>query len=350
MRILLETHHPAHIHFFKYPVQHWVGKGYDIRVIGRDRDVMRSLSECYSWMPTVIPPAPTGGKKKTLAFGQFASRQLRVAREILRFKPDLLLSLMGSYTQSSFILNVPQWIFTDSEFQHFNHRIAHPFTKRIYTPECFYKPLGPKQIRYPSYHELAFLHPDRFKPRKEVLTKLGLTEGERYAIIRLSAWDTYHDIKHGGIRHTLNDILDQVKPRARCFIVPEGGRLPEALEPLRFPCPPDWFHDALAFAHFVITEGASTASEAACLGTPAIYINDTEARGYLEDQQKRYQLVYGFPEPQQAIDQIDPLLERLERDPESIRNAHKQLIDDHVDLSQYVIDQVAQFADEQQLA
>jgi predicted glycosyltransferase len=86
------------------------------------------------------------------------------------FKPDVVTSLFGSYAQTAWLLRKPNIIFTDSEFQHFNHRIAHPFATQVYTPACFWKDLGPKQRRYNGYHESAFLHPKYFRPRQEVLS------------------------------------------------------------------------------------------------------------------------------------------------------------------------------------
>jgi len=41
MKILLEAHHPAHIHFWKYPVRELQARGHEVLMIGRDRDVMR---------------------------------------------------------------------------------------------------------------------------------------------------------------------------------------------------------------------------------------------------------------------------------------------------------------------
>jgi len=146
MRVLIEAHHPAHIHFWKYPVLELIERGHEILMIGRDRDVMRRLLEVYDWIPAEIPTRRTGKNKFPLV--EMLERQWAVAQAIRRFKPDVIASLMGSYTQSAKLLGVRNLVFTDSEFQHFNHRIAHPFADEIHTPDCFYKDLGRKQWRY----------------------------------------------------------------------------------------------------------------------------------------------------------------------------------------------------------
>ena len=91
-------------------------------MVAWDRDVMRSLVEAYHWIPHIIPKRRSRQNKFPLL--EMLSRQLTVGRTILRYKPDVVASLFGSYCQSAWFLRRPNIIFTDSEFQHFNHRIA----------------------------------------------------------------------------------------------------------------------------------------------------------------------------------------------------------------------------------
>lgn len=357
MRLLIEAHHPAHIHFFKNAIRVWRERGDEVLLLGRDRDVMKQLLAAYDYIPARIVSGM--GRRNRFPLREMLARQTAVARALLELRPTLVLSLMGSYTQASRLLGVPNVIFTDSEFQSFNHRIAHPFATRIYTPECFYKPLGSKQHRYKGYHELAFLHPRWFTPRPEVLEQLSVnragaaTPGERdsdrarptrgeYVVIRTSAWNTLHDIGESGLGRHFERIMRLVLDRYSVYLVPEGGKLAPEWEPYRLKVRADGYHDVLAFARLVITEGASTASEAACLGVPAVYVNTTR-RGYLEDQQARYGLVYNFTDPSLALAQI----ERLLADPptaESLQQARERLIADHIDVTDFVVAEVDRLA------
>ncbi len=338
MRILIEAHHPAHIHFFKHAVRAWRERGHEVLMLGRDRDVMRALLAAYDWIPSRL--VSVAGKNNRFPLAEFVQRQLRVASTIASFRADIVLSLMGSYTQSTALFGRPNIIFTDSEFQSFNHRIAHPFATRIYTPECFWKDLGPRQVRYRGYHELAFLHPRRFQPDPGVLDELGLARGS-YLVLRTSAWNTLHDVGERGIEAQLDAFVERALGFGPVVIVPEGGRLPARWEHLRLRVAPHRFHDVLAFAKLVATEGASTASEAACLGVPAVYVNTTR-RGYLDDQAHRYGLVYDFREPQSALDRTLSLL-REPPDPQGLAAARRRLIDEHVDVTQLVVELVEQF-------
>jgi predicted glycosyltransferase len=164
---------------------------------------------------------------------------------------------------------------------------------------------------------------------------MGGAEEGAYLILRMSAWNTLHDIGNKGFGDRFDDFMKQLVERIRVFLVPEGGALPERWEAHRLRLPPEYFHDALAFAQLVVTEGASTASEAACLGVPAVYLNTTE-RGYLNDQENRYRLVYNFKDANAALEKT---LELLRSPPprQALRDARQRLIDDHIDVTDYVV-------------
>ncbi len=357
MRLLIEAHHPAHIHFFKHAIRIWRNRGDEVLLLGRDRDVMKQLLHAYGWIPSEVVSVARGGNRFPLR--EMLARQAGVARAIMTFRPSLVLSLMGSYTQSARLLGVPNIIFTDSEFQSFNHRIAHPFATRIYTPQCFYKSLGPKQQRYQGYHELAFLHPSRFVARREVLERLVVNRAEplgaapvarsahpapgEYVVIRTSAWNTLHDVGQSGLGASFDALMEALLARHSVYIVPEGGQLTGKWSQFRLAVPPDEYHDVLAFARLVITEGASTASEAACLGVPAVYVNTTR-RGYLEDQERRYQLVYNFTDPAAAARKVSDLLADPPS-PEVLATARGRLVADHLDVTEFVVNELDRFVD-----
>jgi predicted glycosyltransferase len=336
MRLLIEAHHPAHIHFFRNAIRIWQDRGAKVLLLGRDRDVMKKLLAAYDYIPTEILTAQR--KNNRFPMEEMLQRQLKVMTRIVKFRPDAVLSLMGSYTQSAALFRIPNVVFTDSEFQSFNHKIAHPFATRIYTPECYYKDHGTKQRRYSGYHELAFLHPSRFTPRQEVLGMMGGAEPGRYVVLRMSAWNTLHDIGKKGFGDRFDEFMTELTRRIRVYIVPEGGALPERWESNRLRLPPEWFHDALAFARLVVTEGASTASESACLGVPSVYLNTTE-RGYLNDQERRYRLVANFTEAGAALPKA---LEMLDAPPETerFRAAAKRLVAEHIDVTDYVVREI----------
>lgn len=339
MNILIEAHHPAHVHFFKNAVRLLRLRGDAVHLLGRDRDVMRDLLDAYDWIPHTL--ISTAGRTNRLPFGEMLRRQWSVLREILSRRADLVISLMGTYTQGARLAGVPNLVFTDSEFQRAAHAIAHPFATEIFTPECFTKPLGVKQRRYRGYHELAFLHPRYFRADRSVLDRLGEPAKTGYAIIRLSSWNTFHDVGQRGIAGHLDRIVADLSRFVHPLIAPEHGIELGELERYRLRVPPHLFHHVIAFARLVITEGASTASEAACVGVPAVFINST-SRGYLDDQQKRYGLVQCFRDPVPAISRALDLLENPPA-PSWLERQRLRLIDDHVDVTEFLLEQIERY-------
>jgi predicted glycosyltransferase len=335
MRILIEAHHPAHIHFFKNAARIWCDRGDEVLMLGRDRDVMAKLLTAYDWIPHKLLTSQR--KNNRIPFAELLQRQGKVGSEALKFRPDVLLSVMGSYAQTAWLLRVPNIVFTDSERQSFNHTIAHPFATRIYTPECFWKDLGSKQRKYRGYHELAFLHPNRFTPRHEVLQLLGGVRAHEYIIIRVSEFNTLHDIGKSGFGDSFDRFVTEANEQYRVFLVPEGGKLPAKWEHLRFSMPPDYFHDALAFARFVVTEGASTASECAMLGIPSIYVNPT-VHGYCEDLERRG-LMFIYREPEPALRKMRALLKELEpRD--HWQRLRQDMLGQHIDVTGFIVNEM----------
>lgn len=333
MRILIETHHPSDIHFWKYIVRRLLDAGHTVKLLSRDRDVMKRLLKAYDWIPSEIVSSMSGDNR--LPLWEMLGRQFKVAAAIRKFKPDVVVSLFGSYTQSAKLMGKRNLIFTDSEFQHFNHRIAHPFADSIYTPECFWKNLGKKHRRYRGYHELAFLHPDYFSPRPEVLDKLNV-EANTYLILRLSAWNTMHDIGQSGLGDRAYAFVQEWKDRYRIFIVPEEGKCDPRLREHIFNLEPDWFHDALFYARFVLTEGASTASEAACMGVPTVYVNSTEHRGYLDELETRFGLVHSFSEPPPGLAKARELLtEDVERQSNRLKQSLSKMFEHNEDVTAF---------------
>jgi predicted glycosyltransferase len=162
-----------------------------------------------------------------------------------------------------------------------------------------------------------------------------------YVVIRTSAWNTLHDIGESGLGASFDRVMREALAKYSVYVVPEGGTIAPAWAKYKLNVPPEDYHDVLAFARLVITEGASTASEAACLGVPSVYINTTR-RGYLEDQERRYQLVYNFTDADAAVRKVSELLANPPPRETSLA-ARDLLVHEHVDVTQFVVDELDRF-------
>jgi predicted glycosyltransferase len=152
----------------------------------------------------------------------------------------------------------------------------------ILTPDSITKNLGSRQIKYPGYHELAYLSPKYFDPDKSVFTLLGVKPGEKYSILRFGSWGASHDIGEKGIEmegkvRLVNYLVSEMK----VFISSETS-LPGILDQYRIHIPFTQIHNAMAFAYVYIGEGATMATEAAILGVPSVYISSIETYNHAD--------------------------------------------------------------------
>ncbi len=95
-------------------------------------------------------------------------------------------------------------------------RLYKPCTRIILTSTSFKRDLGNNQLYYNGYHELAYLHPNFFKPDDSVLSGLDLKKGQSYVIMRFVSWGASYDVGHKGTSmvnkiRALNEFLKFVR-------------------------------------------------------------------------------------------------------------------------------------------
>ena len=77
------------------------------------------------------------------------------------------------------------------------------------------------------------------------------------------------------------------------------------------------------------------ASESAVLGTPAIYINSLKV-GYVEEQEKKYQLAYNFSDSNGALEKALELL-RSEKKLNKFKKKRTILLDEKIDVTSFIV-------------
>ena len=341
MKILIDMGHPAQVHLFKNCIWELEERGHEILVTARDKDLTLQLLDAYN-----IDYISFGKNYKTLA--KKAMGVLKFDYELLKiskkYKPDIFVS-KGSYAAHvARIMRKPSITFHAME--HITYLVkflTFPFTNVILTPSCFKLDLGKKQIRYNGYQELAYLHPNQFKPDPGVLKNLGLTSDEKFIILRFVSWSAIHDIGQRGFDLKTNvGIVNELEKYGRVFITSEA-ELPPELEKNKLNLPPHKFHDLLYYATLYIGEGASIASEAALLGTPVIYVS-TLFHGYLEELANEYRLAYLTSDPKLALRTASKFLED-----NSIKKRwaekRKRLLKEKIDVTKFMVDLIEGYPD-----
>lgn len=281
MNILIDINHPGQVHLFRPFAEEVLKEGGRVLITARDKDVTRQLLEAGD-IPFVICSSRKGGL--FLLFVELFSKTYAIIRHGRKFKPDAIISL-GSppAAWASLILNIPHIALEDTEHSTEQALLYLPFTKYVLTSTAFSRNLGKKQLRYKGYHELAYLHPDRFEPSREVVSNLGISPNKVYSVVRFVSWQASHDIDQHGISDDDKLTLIETLTSYGDVVLTSEAPIPADLLEKCIVVPPETIHHVLAFAHLYIGEGATMASEAVMLGVPAIYTNTLSA-GTLEEQ------------------------------------------------------------------
>ncbi|MDW7681250.1 MAG: DUF354 domain-containing protein, partial [bacterium] len=292
MKILIDIGHPAHVHLFKHFAWEMQHNGHQVLFTCREKEFAIELLKHYGFQYKSFGSKYTSVIGKLWGLVEFDIKALFAG---IYFKADIFLSHGSMYAaHAAFLLRKPH-ISLEDTYNFEQVRLYVPFTKAILTADYDHPLRSEKVIRYAGYHELAYLHPSRFTPDKNVLKELGVEENQKYVIIRFVSWHASHDAGHQGI--TMENKIKAVKAfaqHARVFISSEG-ELPDELKPYQFTIAPHRMHDALAFASLVFGESSTMSEEAAMLGVPSIYLfnNSTYYTTHLEDN---YRLLFNYSE------------------------------------------------------
>ncbi len=345
MRILVEILHPAHVHFFRNAISTWLKRGDEVLVLSREKDVANDLLRAYNISFESISSL---GKSKWQLVQEMLVRDARMWSHARRFKPDVLVGIMGvTIVQVGKLIGKPAIVFYDTENAKLTNRVVYPLAHSVCTPECYAAPVNGRHIRYPSYHELAYLHPQRFTPNRDLVKNAGVDPDEKYFILRFVSWQASHDVGEEGFSLTLQRELIALLQKHGRVLISSEMELPQELAHLKFTAPPEQIHHFLAFAHMLIGESATMASEAAVLGTGAFYIADT-GRGYTDELQEKYELVWNYKrhEARAALERLSNLLDD-ETFETTIKNRHQKMLSERVDATHWLMNYVDSVANSQ---
>jgi uncharacterized protein len=306
MKIIIDIGHPAHVHYFRNFIKIMEERGHAFLIIAKNRNVTFNLLKHYNipFLSRKDYPKSLIGKLIRIPF-----TDLFILLHAIKFKADILLGFSGTHiAHAGFFLNRPRIVIDDTEHAKFAHHSYKSFASDILTPECFNKEFGKKQIRFNGYMELCYLHSKYFIVDKTIRQEIGISENEKFVILRFVSWKASHDFGQRGVTQAFKEkLVKELSTKCKVLISSESN-LPSSLEKYSFNLPPEKMHHALAECDLFIGEGATMASECACLGTPAIYINPLEV-GYCTEEENKYNLIYGFRNSNGVIEKSIELLE-----------------------------------------
>ena len=333
MRILVDILHPAHVHFFRPFHDEMKSRGHEVCITARDKDRSVELLRAFD-LPYQQISSQKSGAGLALEMAQRTPRLMKIMRS---FRPDVMTGIMGpSIALAGAVRRVPAVVFYDTEFAVQTNRLVYPLAYSVCTPDCYQGRVRGRNVRYAGYHELAYLHPNRFQPDEGALAEFGVSPGEEYSIVRFVSWQAVHDRQEKGLTAKQKRHLVEVLQRRGRVLISSEAPLSADLADLAVTGPVEKIHHLLANAKLVVGESATMSSEAAVLGVPAVFIATT-GRGYTDDEERRYQLVRHLTEDQydMALSTIDDILAEPE---ETWRSARRRLLEEKIDVTAWMVD------------
>ncbi len=308
MNILLDISHPAHVHLLRNTYHNLVRDGHNVYVTVKDIPSAIKLLDIYK-----IPYIQEGRKHDSLFMKGVDQLRYNARLWWLAVSKHIDVGVHGITVAHISRLSRMASILPDDDddaVEPLFAKYAHPFADVILSPEGT-KRKSEKTIYVPSYHELAYLHPNEFTPDSSVLEDAGLKQGEPYFVLRFNAFKAHHDIGVVGLSiENKRRLVEYLKTKGKVFITTERNIDDEFL-PYQLKVSPEKAHSLMYYATMFIGDSQTMTSEAAVLGTPAIRCNTFVGRiHYLEEEEHRYGLTYGYhPEQSELMFQkIDELL------------------------------------------
>ncbi|MEZ5146702.1 MAG: DUF354 domain-containing protein [Bacteroidales bacterium] len=292
--LLFEINHPGHIHLFRNLSQALLEKGIPSLFLIKSDPVMERLAEFYDLPVVRMGQKGKGLLQKYLFQLRFVWKSVGLARKTkagLGMGVSMTLPMVSKYISMHSITLDDDDMAATPVFARYANK-----ANVVLTPDALaHENRGEHHIKYPGYHELAYLHPNRFTADPEVLTLLGVKADERWFVVRFNAFRAHHDVGEGGMSfEQKKQLVEQLKKYGKVFISAEGEVDPE-FRPMLLPDRPELMHSFLAYATLYVGESQTMTSEAAVLGTPALKCNTFAGRLSVPNElEEKYGLCYAF--------------------------------------------------------
>ena len=333
MKIVVDINHPAHVHFFKNFIWEMEERGHQVVITASQKDLAYNLLQKYGF--TYIPLGCYGSSlvKKV---ANVPILDLKMYRMIKYFDPDLFLGFGSIRTAHvSKIMRKPCINFDDDEY---SYPYYHFFADAICGFSGF-KIAGPKVIKINGFKEIAYLHPNHFKPNPAILETSGISPNEKFTLVRFVSWNAFHDVGKKGFDATSKiNLIKELSEYLSVFISSEAP-LPNELEKYRQPIPPENIHDLLHYATLLVSDSQTMTTEAAVLGTPAVRSNSFVGKndmGNFIELEKNYNLIFNCESEETALKAAVRILDMPDAKGEWAKKREK-LLGDKIDVTAFMV-------------
>ena len=338
MNLLIDIGHPAHVHLLHNVADMLRQKGHKLFFSVRDIPVAKRLMECYGMTPYLDLGAKRDslmGKARTVM-----SQDTKLLKFVRKNHIDLGLSSGIVLGHVAKLTKMKALLFDDDDdaAEPLIVRYGHPMSEAVFTPDCISRATK-HAVYYAGTHELAYLHPNRFKPDPTVLQHAGLGVGERFFIMRFVALKGHHDVGQQGLSMEQKWALIELLKHYGRVIITSERTVEHEFEPYRLPVPPEEMHSLMAYSSLFVGDSQTMTSEAAILGVPALKCNTFAGTLSVPNElEQRYGLCYAY-NPTDFDKMYSHVHSLLEKDPDELRGEwrkkRERFLNDHIDVTAF---------------
>jgi predicted glycosyltransferase len=282
MNIFVNISHPAHVHFFKNMIRTLLDRGHHVLLVSRNKEFTVSLLNSYHMEHKIITNKGSGLAGLVI---ELIEQQFKISRILKKYPADIMLQIGGIFNAPvGRYYRIPTLAFSDTENDKWGNRLSFSLSKYVLSPTCFDLRAGgawKNQIFYPGYHELAYLSPryvgETIRPQNRFF-------------VRFVGWGAGHDIGEKKLSDEQKIAIVHALKQCGSVHISSEAPLPKQIDQFAYKVHPAEVHEFMKTCKMVVGESATMASEAACLGIPAIFISNT-GRGYTTEQDKKYGLI-----------------------------------------------------------
>ena len=297
MKILVYMGHPAHFYLYKNTIKQLREDGHQVEILIKKKDILQTLLDNQGWEYHNILQEGRKNSKLGMLIGML-KRAWRQNKFCAQYKPDIL---TGTSVENSYIgklrhIPVINCNEDDAAVVPLYAKLSYPWANAILNPiVCNSGKWDSKATKYPSYQELAYLHPNHFTADAKVVKAYEIDVTKPYFVMRFASLHAHHDNGIKGINTEIAERLVKIlEPFGTIYITSERPLEPQ-FEKYRIKINPLDMHHVMAFASLYIGDSQTMAAEAGVLGVPFVRFNDFVGRiGYLRELEDVYELGYGI--------------------------------------------------------
>jgi predicted glycosyltransferase len=328
--------HPAHFHLFKNLIHSLPEK--DVLVVISNKDILKNLLDENKIKYHLL--AEYGNKQSSFSkLLKLVRTTWNLLRITIKYKPDILIGCLSQIAWVGSLTRKKTLFFAEDDFAYtsIQCRITYPFVTNVLTAEeVNVGPFAKKQIKYPSYHKLAYLHPEVFQKVSSNLKKYNISTP--FFIVRMVNLSAHHDSNIEGITDVMLDEIIQKLSISGRVILSSEKRMNSSFDKHLLPIDLSDMHQLMSQANGIISDSQSMTVEACMLGIPNIRINSFKGKiSVLNNLETNYNLTKSVTSSEFKIQDLDYI---LNADMSEFEKNREQLVKDKIYPTPFYLKQI----------